>query len=86
MVVDPGLGAGLIGGGAAIVVAAVPFFVAWGRLHAEMETVKVRVAELEHDLKDELGLLREVQKDVSYIRGVLDGEARAAREAMRAEA
>jgi hypothetical protein len=86
MVLDPGLGAGLIGGGAAMIVAAVPFFVAWGRLHAEMDAVRTRVDGLEHDLKDELGLLREVQKDVSYIRGVLDGEARAAREALRAEA
>ena len=51
---------------------AVPFLVGWGRLHSEIEGLKARLDLIERDL----GKIDEIRADVSYIRGILDGENR----------
>lgn len=72
---DPTIVAGCIGATAVLAPCAIAFFVAWGGVHATIDSLKARMASAEQ----ELGALASISNDVSYIRGVLDGEARAAR-------
>jgi hypothetical protein len=77
MGLDSTLTAGLIGAGAMLVLGAIPFFIGWGSIHATLDGLKARMSEAERELSQ----IDQIRADVSYIRGVLDGEARAAREA-----
>jgi hypothetical protein len=68
----------LIGASAMLVPGMIAFFIAWGAIHATMKALETRVTAIE----TELAMIREIKSDVSYIKGVLDGEARAARAAL----
>ena len=54
--------AAVIGAGVMLFIAAVPFFVAWGNLHARVRVLEAGFAEL-----------GKVQEDVAYMRGKIDG-------------
>ncbi len=70
--VDPTIVAALMGGGVALVVASTPFFVAWGSVHATIEALKTRISAVEA----ELATINALKSDVSFIRGLLEGERR----------
>ncbi|MGH7024340.1 MAG: hypothetical protein ACREEB_12230 [Caulobacteraceae bacterium] len=75
MSLDSTLIAGLIGAGFPLIPGAVAFFVGWGSIRATIAALKARVGATE----DRLGKIDQIQADVSYIRGIMDGEARAGR-------
>ncbi|MGH7024514.1 MAG: hypothetical protein ACREEB_13130 [Caulobacteraceae bacterium] len=68
MSLDPSLSAGLIGAGVMFFLAAVPFFVGWGSIHATLEALKARLAAVEA----EMAAIRDIKTDVAYIRGRID--------------
>lgn len=87
MVIDSSMASGMIGAMAVLVPLGGANIAAWSRarteiggmgarFNAEMESVKLRLQAVEAEADG----LSEIRADVSYIRGVLDGEARAARD------
>jgi hypothetical protein len=72
---NPTIIAGVIGGGAVLIPSGAAALIAWGAIHATIDALKARMTAAE----TELGKVDQILADVSYIRGVLDGEARAAR-------
>ncbi len=77
MQLDSTITGGLIGAFAVLIPSAATFLIAWGNLHATIDGLKLRVTEAER----ELDKIDQIRVDVSYIRGVFDGEARREREA-----
>lgn len=75
--VEPTITAGLIGAAAMLIPGTAAALIAWGNIHATIDALKARMAAAE----TELGKVDQILADVSYIRGILDGEARAARKA-----
>ena len=75
MSLDSTLIAGLVGAGFPLIPGAVAFFIGWGSIRATLAALKARVGATE----ERLGKIDQIQADVSYIRGMLDGEARARR-------
>ena len=72
---NPTVTAGLLGAAAMLLPGIVGALIAWGNIHATIDALKARMTAAEA----ELGKVDQILADVSYIRGVLDGEARAAR-------
>jgi hypothetical protein len=72
---NPTIAAGLLGAAAMLIPGIVAGLVAWGNVHATIDALKARMTAAE----TELGKVDQILADVSYIRGILDGEARAAR-------
>jgi hypothetical protein len=76
MPIDSNLLSALVGAGAVLIPAAGAFLIGSGSIHATVQGLAMRLSDAEF----ELSALDQIRADVSYIRGVLDGEARAARE------
>jgi hypothetical protein len=75
--VNPTITAAIIGGCIVLLPVIGAALIAWGRIHATIDALTARMSAAEA----ELAKVDQILADVSYIRGVLDGEARAAREA-----
>ena len=59
----------LIGAGGTLFLGVIAFFVRWGGLHATHEALEARVRALEAQMR----VLNQIQADVSYVRGFIDG-------------
>ena len=77
--IEPTIAAGLVGAGAVLAPSLAAALVAWGNIHATIDALKARVTAAEIELRK----VDQILADVSYIRGVLDGEARAARKQVK---
>jgi hypothetical protein len=77
MQLDSTLIAGMIGAAIVLSGGVVAFFVEHGVTRATIAGLAARLTTLE----GELGKIDTIMADVSYVRGILDGEARAARRA-----
>ena len=69
MPLDSTLTAGLIGAGVMFLSGAMPFFIGWGSLQANLDALKTRIGAVE----EELASIHKLRDDVSYIRGLFDG-------------
>lgn len=76
MGIDPTIIAGCIGAAAVLGPCAGAGLIAWGNTRATIDGLKLRMTAAEV----ELAKVDQISADVSYIRGVIDGEARAARD------
>jgi len=63
------LAAALVGSAVTLLVSMIAFFVRWGGLHATHEALEGRVKALEAQMR----VLNQIQADVSYVRGFIDG-------------
>lgn len=68
MTLDATIMSGLFGASAVLIPGVAAFFVGWGSIHANLDALKMRVEGLE----SEMAAINALQKDVSYIRGLLD--------------
>jgi hypothetical protein len=78
MAPNPNLSSALIGAAVVLLPGAATFLVSWGATGKRIDALESRIEAVEA----EADTIASIRADVSYIRGVLDGEARAARTAL----